>query len=98
MAIIFSKSSAVNDDLWNEWSKQLVAVMQDTDSEKNNYEEVLKAIFNVKGSKKFGEKTAGLTEFSDFDVVAEGADGVQDEISEGYVFWKLEPSMLKVWL
>lgn len=84
MAIIFSKSSAVNDDLWNEWSKQLVAVMQDTDSEKNNYEEVLKKIFNVKSSKKFGEKTAGLTEFSDFDVVAEGADGVQDEISEGY--------------
>ena len=53
MAIIFSKSSAVNDDLWNEWSKQLVAVMQDTDSEKNNYEEVLNKIFNVKKSKKF---------------------------------------------
>lgn len=84
MALIFSKSSGVNDDLWNEWSKQLVAVMQDTDSEKNNYEEVLKSIFNVKNSKKFGEKIAGMTEFSDFEIVSEGETAVQDDISEGY--------------
>ena len=84
MAVIFSKSSGTNDDLWNEWSKQLVAVMQDPDNEKNKDEEVLKAIYNVKESKKFGEKATGMTEFANFDIVAEGADGVEDEISEGY--------------
>ena len=84
MAIIFSKSSGANDDLWNEWSKQLVAVMQDTDNEKNNDEQVLNAMFNIKKSKKFGEKAAGMTEFADFEIVGEGEDGVQDEVSEGY--------------
>lgn len=84
MSIIFSKSSGANDDLWNEWSKQLVAVMQDTDNEKNNDEQVLNAMFNIKKSKKFGEKAAGMTEFADFEIVGEGEDGVQDEISEGY--------------
>ena len=98
MAILFSKSSGVNDDLWNEWSKQLVAVMQDTDSEKNNYEEVLKSIFNIKKSNKFGEKTAGLTEFSDFEVVGEGADGVADEISEGYAKLITHLSFIKTFM
>ena len=84
MALIFSKSSGVNDDLWNEWAGQLVAVMQDVDNEKNNYEETLHKIFNVKKSKKFGEKTTGMTEFSNFDIVAEGANGTQDELSETY--------------
>lgn len=84
MALVFSKSSGVNDDLWNEWAGQLVAVLQDTDSEKNQYEEILKKLFNVKNSKKFGEKLAGMTEFADFEAVAEGGAAVQDEISEGY--------------
>lgn len=84
MAIVISKSSALNDDLWNEWAPQLIAVMQDADSEKNNYEETLKAIFNVKDSKRFGEKAATMTEFGDMEIVAEGDDGVQDDFSEGY--------------
>ena len=32
MAIIVSKNSNLNDDLWNEWSDQLVDVLQDTDT------------------------------------------------------------------
>lgn len=84
MAIVISKSSALNDDLWNEWAPQLIAVMQDADTEKNKYEETLKAIFNVKNSKRFGEKASTMTEFADMEVVAEGADGVQDDFSEGY--------------
>jgi len=84
MAITISKSSALNDDLWNEWAPQLIAVMQDADSEKNIYEETLNAIFNVKKSKRFGEKATTMTEFDNMEVVAEGSDGVQDDFSEGY--------------
>lgn len=84
MAINFSKSSGINDDLWNEWAGQLVAVMQDTDNEKNNDEEFLNSVFNVKKSKRFGEKATGVTEFGNFEIVGEGQDGIQDELQEGF--------------
>ena len=84
MAIIVSKSSNLNDDLWNEWSDQLVAVLQDTDTEKNNADDFVNKIFNVKKSTKFGEKTTGLTEFADFDIVAEGGAAVLDDVQEGF--------------
>ena len=84
MAVIFSKNSGLNDDLWNEWSTLLIAQMRDVDNEKNNDDELVKALFNVKKSDKFGEKAAGLTSFSNFEIVAEGADGVQDEMQEGF--------------
>ena len=84
MAIIVSKSSNLNDDLWNEWSDQLVAVLQDTDTEKNNADDFVNKIFNVKKSTKFGEKTTGLTEFADFDIVDEGGSAVLDDVQEGF--------------
>lgn len=84
MAIIVSKNSNLNDDLWNEWSDQLVAVLQDTDTEKNNADDFVNKIFNVKKSTKFGEKTTGLTEFADFDIVDEGGTAVLDDVQEGF--------------
>ena len=84
MAIIVSKSSNLNDDLWNEWSDQLVAVLQDTDTEKNNADDFVNKVFNVKKSTKFGEKTTGLTEFADFDIVDEGGSAVLDDVQEGF--------------
>lgn len=84
MSLIFSKINSASDDLWNEWATQLVAVMQDEDTERNNYEEVLNSIFNVESSKRFGEKIAGITEFGNFEVVGEGDPAVEDTYSEGY--------------
>lgn len=84
MAIVVSKNSNLNDDLWNEWSDQLIAVMQDTDTEKNNADEFVKSVFNEKKSTKFGEKATGLTEFADFEIVGEGDAAVQDDIQEGF--------------
>ena len=56
MAIIVSKNSQLNDDLWNEWSDQLIAVLQDTDTEQNDADDFVNSVFNVKKSNKFGEK------------------------------------------
>ena len=84
MAVIVSKNSNLNDDLWNEWSDQLIAVIQDTDTEQNNADDFVNKVFNVKKSNKFGEKITGLTEFSDFEVVAEGGSAVLDDVQEGY--------------
>ena len=82
MAIVVSKNSNLNDDLWNEWSDQLIAVLQDTDTEKNDADEFVNAVFNVKSSKKFGEKATAMTEFNNFEIVDEGQEAVQDDISE----------------
>lgn len=84
MAIVVSKNSNLNDNLWNEWSDQLVAVLQDTDTEKNDADDFVNSVFNVKESKKFGEKTTGLTEFANFEIVDEGGEAVADDLQEGF--------------
>lgn len=84
MAIVFSKTSGLNDDLWKSVETPIISIMQDTDTEKNNDDELVKAIYNVKKSTKFGEKMAGLTEFSNFSVVGEGDNAPLDDIQEGY--------------
>lgn len=83
MAVTVSKTAGLNDDLWNEWSDQIIAVIQDTDTEKNDADAFVDAVFNVKDSKKFGEKAASLTEFADFEIVAEGGNAVLDDVQEG---------------
>lgn len=57
-------------------------VMTDTDNEKNNDDELVKALYNVKKSKRFGEKTAGLSTFSSFKYTAEGNNAEADTLQE----------------
>lgn len=56
--------------------------MVDADNEKNNDDELVKALYLVKKSKRFGEKTAGLSSFSSFKYVAEGEKAVEDSFQE----------------
>ena len=84
MAITFSKSSGLNDDLWKVTDTTLRMVMQDTDNEKNNDDELVKALYNVNTSKKFGEKVGSMTEFGNFEAVTEGGNYIQDELQAGY--------------
>ena len=84
MAITFSKSSGLNDDLWKVTDTTLRMVMQDTDNEKNNDDELVKAMFKVKKSKKFGEKIGSMTEFANIEAVEEGNAYVQDELQAGF--------------
>ena len=58
MAIIFSKNSGLNDDFWKVEAQVLQSVMQDVDSEKNNYDKFVSDTFNEKNSKKYQEKAA----------------------------------------
>ena len=84
MAIVFSKNSGLNDDLWKVTDQVVRAVLMDTDNEKNNDDELVKSLFNIKKSDKFGEKMTGLTEMANFDIVDEGDNGVQDELQQGF--------------
>lgn len=84
MAVIISKSSALNDDLWNEWAPIIRAYIMDADKDKNKYDELLGKMFNVETSKKFGEKNTGLTEFGDFSITGEGGKAVLDDLQETF--------------
>ena len=82
MAVIFSKSSGAANDYWNEWADMIQMKMKDTDNEKNNDDELVNALFNVKKSKRVGEKIAGLSTFGNFEAVDEGAEAPADTLKE----------------
>ena len=84
MAIIFSKNSGLNDDLWKVEAQVLSAVMKDTDSEKNNYDQVVSDLFIEKKSKKYAEKTSSLTSLGNFQPVDEGEKAPLDDIQQGF--------------
>ena len=84
MAVIFSKHGGLNDEAWKTIDTELSMVIQDTDTEKNKDDELVKALYNVKTSKKFGEKQGSMTEFGNFSEVTEGDNGIQDDYSMGF--------------
>lgn len=97
MAVVFSKGaySGANEPLWKDIDRVLTLVMQDTDNEKNNDDELVKSIFNVKTSKRFGEKIGSMTEFANFDIVDEGNDYVLDDVQGGFTKLIEHSAMLK---
>lgn len=84
MAVTFSKHGGLNDEAWKVIDTELSMVIQDTDTEKNKDDELVKALFNVKTSKKFGEKQGSMTEFGNFVEVAEGDNAVADDVQMGF--------------
>ena len=84
MAVTFSKHGGLNDEAWKVIDTELSMVIQDTDTEKNKDDELVKALFNVKTSKKFGEKQGSMTEFGNFQEVTEGDNAIKDDIQMGF--------------
>lgn len=84
MAVMFSKHGGQNDEAWKVIDTELSMVIQDTDTEKNKDDELVKALYNVKTSKKFGEKQGSMTEFGNFEEVTEGDNGIADDYSMGF--------------
>ena len=84
MAVTFSKHGGLNDEAWKVIDTELSMVIQDTDTEKNKDDELVKALYNVKTSKKFGEKQGSMTEFGNFQEVTEGDNAIQDDIQMGF--------------
>lgn len=83
MAIVISKSSGLNDDFWKPVGQVINAVLEETDQEKNNYDEYVAKVSNEKKSKKYAEKQTSITSLSDFAITAEGADAPLDDMQEG---------------
>lgn len=84
MALTISKSSGLNDNLWNEWAPLIRSYLMDADKDKNKYDDLLNSMFNVNKSNKFGEKNTGLTEFGDFMITGEGGKAVLDDLQETF--------------
>jgi hypothetical protein len=84
MAVVFSKLSGKNDSLYKAVEGVLTEIINDVDNGKTDDDKVLDSIFNVKKSKKFGERKGGMTEFGNFEVVDEGAPAPADELQEGF--------------
>lgn len=82
MSIIFSKNSGLNDDFWKPIGQVLTAVMNDVDNEKGQYDDFVKAVYNEKTSKKYAEKTAGLTSIGNMIPTKEGDKIALDTIQE----------------
>ncbi len=82
--IIFSENSGVNDGLFKDTDLAIRSWLLDFDTEKNEYDDTLKAMFNIGKSKQFGEKLGSVTEFGDFEIVPEGGNAIQDDIQEGF--------------
>ena len=72
MALIFSQNSGLNDDLWKPVGQVLKSVMMDADTEKTKYDKLVTDLCNEEKSKKYAEKTSGLTSTGTFQVVTEG--------------------------
>ena len=84
MAIIFSENSGLNDDLFKDADVKIRSIMLDADQKKNKYDDTLNAMFNVQNSERFAEKQSSVTEFSNFEIVPEGGNAIQDEIQQGF--------------
>lgn len=84
MAVLISKSSGLNDNLWNEWAPLIRSYIMDADKDKNRYDDLLGKMFKVNKSDKFGEKNTGLTEFTDFSITGEGGTAVLDDLQETF--------------
>ena len=84
MAIVFSKNSGLNDDLWKPMAQVLNAVIMDTDKEKTNHDQLVSDLAVEKKSKRYAEKQSGLTSLASFDVVNEGDRAPLDDIQETF--------------
>ena len=83
MAIVISKNSALNDDLWKPVAQVLNAVLLDTDSEQTEYDKIVGEIAVEKKSKKYAEKQSSLTSLANFEITNEGDVAAMDDFQEG---------------
>lgn len=82
MSLIYEKKGGLRDDTWNEWSEISLMNMQDADNEKNDDDALVKSMYQVKTSKRFGEKTFGMSSFGSFMYTDEGANAQADTLQE----------------
>lgn len=84
MALIFSQNSGLNDDFWKPVAQVVKSIMQDTDTEKTQYDKLVTDITVEEKSKKYAEKSTGLTSTGVFQIVKEGDGPELSDIQETF--------------
>lgn len=84
MAIIISKGSGLNDNMWKDTGTVVTSWMMDADKEQTRDDEQVNSIFKVETSNKWAEKSSGITSMGDFMATAEGEPAPLDDIQEGF--------------
>lgn len=84
MALIFSQNSGLNDDFWKPVAQVIKSVMQDTDTEKTQYDKLVTDVCVEEKSKKYAEKSTGITSTGTFQIVNEGDVPAQSDIQETF--------------
>lgn len=82
MGLIYEKSGGLVDTTWNEWAHISRMNMQDADNEKSDDDALVKSMYLVKTSKRFGEKTFGMSSFGSFMFTKEGGNAQADTLQE----------------
>jgi len=83
MAIVISKSSALNDDFWKPTGQVVNAILEEADQEQTKYDQLVKDLAIEKKSSKYAEKQTSVTSLGSMAVTAEGADAPLDDMQEG---------------
>lgn len=76
------KSAGLMNSEWNEEADFINMKMADAETEHAKDQELVKAMFLVKTSKRFGEKVVGSSAFSSFQGVAEGGNFATDTMQD----------------
>lgn len=84
MAITFSKSSGLNDDLWKDTDVAVKVILSDVDKEVTDDDKLVKQMYNESKSKKWAEKMTGLTSFDSFKEVPEGESAPKTDIQQDF--------------
>jgi hypothetical protein len=82
--VTFSKLSGKTESFYKAVEGVLTEIISDEGKSLNKHDEVLKGIFAMKTSNKFGERAGGRTSFGNMKPMSEGGVFAKDEIEEGY--------------
>ena len=83
-ANIVSKNGGLIDDTWNVNAQMMEAYINDVYDKELPWDKYVQDVFNIKTSKRFGEKIGSVTEFGDFaPMSADGASAPKDDIQSG---------------
>jgi len=83
-ANIVSKNGGLIDDTWNVNAQMMEAYINEVYDKELPWDKYVQDVFNIKTSKRFGEKIGSVTEFGDFaPMTADGASAPKDDIQSG---------------
>ena len=84
MSVIFSKNSGLNNAAFGKIETPIKMMIQSESDAYKSQGNILKELFNIEKSTRFGETITSQTEFGEFMAAAEGAGAENDSVQDGF--------------